>query len=152
MLDLGLDARTMERRVAYCFAALLAIIAAVVPAAIWPDLAVPMEDNWNNWYSEPHPQARTHFTLQNPPRLLAAEITVYRYLVVPPGYLRRIFTGWPTAYAVPWVHPYKETAGLPPLAFALEHIRWALPLWFVLLVLSYEAPRAVRRNRQHAIV
>lgn len=141
----------LNRGVGYVFALLLAIILTLLPSAIWADLAVPMADSWENWYWKGQPYPRPHFTLQNPPRLLRAELSTYKLLVMPPGYLRRLVTGWPTAYAINWISPYRETAGLPPLAFTLEHSSWALPLWAAILTAVYELFRAVvRRGKPRA--
>lgn len=129
---------------AYLIAALLAALLAILPAAMWPDLVFPMADNWNNWYSQGQPHPRPNYSLSHPPTLFRIEIATYRTLAQPPAYFRRAVTGWPTAYGTLWIPPYRETAGLPPLAFALEHVAWALPFWFVLLIVAYELARRLR--------
>jgi hypothetical protein len=143
---LARNVRMKSRSSAYVIAFLLAAVLALLPAAMWPDLFVPMADNWNNWYWEGQPHPRPNYSLQHPPALFRAELATFRALVEPPAYLRRALTGWPTAYATLWVSPYRETAGLPPLAFALEHLTWALPFWFVLFAAAHEVANAVRRR------
>jgi hypothetical protein len=138
----------MTRRGTYTILLLLACLLALLPAALWADLIVPMKDNWENWYWKGQPHPRPEFSLQHPPALFKAEETVFRILVIPPGYLRRVIRGDPTDFAVPWVAPYHETAGLPPLASTLSHVAWALPLWFVLLASMYEFARRLR-SRGH---
>src|SRR5579884_2304082 len=123
----------MKKRLSpYAIALLAAALLAVIPAAILPDLAIPMKDNWENWYWSGQPHPRPQFSLANPPPLFRAELTTYKFLVVPPALLRRAAVGWPTAYGSLFVGPYGETAGFPPLAFAIQHLAWALPLWFIL--------------------
>ena len=125
----------------YFVCLLLAIIVTILPAAMWADMALPMKDNWENWYWKGQPYPRPRFTLQNPPRLFRAEMLAYKSLVTPPAYLRRAITGWPTAYGAPFVPPYGETSGIPPLALALDHCVWALPFWFCALIVLYEVIR-----------
>src|SRR5262249_39772264 len=81
------------------------------------------------------------------PLLLRAEISTYRALATPPGYVRRAFTGFQTGYSSLWIQPYRETAGVPPLQMTLEHVTWALPLWFILSALIYEVVRKLSRMR-----
>jgi hypothetical protein len=133
-----------KRATAYTIAFLLASLLAVLPSAMWADFAIPMEANWENWLWKGQPHPRPQFSLQNPPTLFRLEMGAYRALVTPPAYLRRAITGFPTHYASLWVPPYLESAGIPPLAMALEHLAWALPLWFVLLVIVYEIGRSFR--------
>ncbi len=138
----------------YTIALLLAVILAILPAAMWPDMAMPMKDNWENWYWKGRPYPRPEFSLANPPALFKAEMAAYRALVTPPGYLRRSVTGFPTSYASLWVSPYLETAGIPPLAMALQHCAWAIPLWFGTLVVLYELCRLTWsrfRSRRSAV-
>jgi hypothetical protein len=122
----------------YIIALLIAVILAILPAAMWADMAMPMKDNWENWYWKGQPHPRPKFSLQNPPALFKAEMVAYRVLVTPPGYLRRSLTGFPTIYSSLWLAPHLETAGIPPLAMALEHSAWAIPLWFCSLVAIFE--------------
>ena len=110
---------------------------------------MPMKDNWENWYWKGQPHPRPTFSLQDPPRLFAAEVRLYKALVAPPAYVSRALTGWPTSYASFFITPYRETAGVPPLALALEHARWAFPVWVAALILIYEFARLVRRRRVH---
>ena len=123
---------------------LLAMILALLPAAMFIDMIVPME-GWENWYWKGQPHPRPEFSLQNPPALFRAEVLAYKSLVAPPAWLRRLITGWPTAYGSFFMRPHRETAGLPPLAHTLEHLTWAVPFWFILLVLVAEVGSATRR-------
>jgi len=136
-----------NRRTSYLTIFLAATVLALIPAALWTDLLVPMEDNWNNWYWEGQPSPRPHFTLQNPPRLFRAEVALFKCLAIPPGYVHRLFRGTPTDYAVPWMQPYIETAGFPPLASTAQHVAWALPLWCGVGVAIYEVIRRVRARK-----
>jgi hypothetical protein len=117
---------------------------------MWADMAMPMEDNWENWYWKGLPHPRPEFSLQNPPTLFKVEIAAYRTLSIPPGYLRRSVTGFPTIYSSLWLSPHVEAAGIPPLAMAIEHSVWAIPLWFWSLVAIFELGRFTRsRFRTH---
>jgi hypothetical protein len=141
----------MRNRVtSYVIIVLIASVLALIPAALRTDMLVPMEDNWNNWYwrGQPHPQP--HFTLQNAPTLFRAEVALFKTLVIPPAYVHRLFVGTPTDYGVPWVPPYLETAGFPPLASTAQHVAWALPVWFSLGLAMYEVTRWFRSRRSRA--
>jgi hypothetical protein len=128
----------------YVIALLAAVILAILPAAMWADMAMPMKDNWENWYWKGQPYPRPSFSLQNPPALLKAEMVAYQVLATPPGYLRRSVTGFPTMYASLWLAPHLEIAGIPPLAMALQHSAWAIPLWFCSIVAIYELGLFIR--------
>lgn len=137
----------MSRRpTAYTILALIAVVLALIPSAIWPDMIVPMADSWNNWYWEGQPHPRPNYTLQNAPPLFRAEVGVFKALVLPPAYAKRFIRGYGTSYSVLWVPPYMETDGLPPLASTLDHLRWAVPLWFLVGVLCFETWRWARRR------
>ncbi len=138
----------MNRATSYVIFFLIALVLTILPAAMWPDMAMPI-DNWENWFSNGQPSPRRHFSLNDPPPLLRAEITTYKILVTPPAYARRMVRGWPTAYAAFFIPPYRETAGIPPLAMALEHSAWALPLWFAFLVVAFETLRlSLKKQRK----
>lgn len=126
------------RAAAYALCFLTAVVLSLLPPAMWADMVMPMEDNWENWYWKGQPHPRPDFSLQNLPPLFAAEVGVYKALVIPPAYLARAVTGLPTAYGTMWVPPYLETAGIPPLALAAGHIKWAVPMWFVATIALYE--------------
>ncbi len=138
-----------DRATPYLIILLVATVLALIPAALWADMLVPMEDNWNNWYWKGQPHPRPHFTLQNPPCLFGAEVAIFKGLAIPPAYVHRLVRGTPTDYAVPWVPPYLETAGFPPLASTAQHVAWALPCWFSLGLAIYEVTRwfSSRRSR-----
>src|SRR5579884_1502281 len=71
----------MKKRLSpYAIALLAAALLAVIPAAILPDLAIPMKDNWENWYWSGQPHPRPQFSLANPPPLFRAELTTYKSL------------------------------------------------------------------------
>jgi len=133
----------MRRTTAYAFAALLSVVAALIPAAIYADLLVPVSE-WENWPSPA--QSQLHFSLSNLPPVLRVELAVYKALVVPPGWVAAKVTGFSTVYAAPYVAPRDigETAGTPPFAFAMQNFRWAIPFWFALLVLLFEAFKIAR--------
>lgn len=140
----------VKRRLApYVILLLVAIILSIRPSAMWPDMAMRMEDNWENWYWKGQPHPRPDFSLQNAPALFRAEVSLYKGLVAPPAYVHRAVTGWPTIYASFFIEPYVESAGIPPLAMALQHAAWALPTWFVLLLFLYESVRFIRRRLRH---
>jgi hypothetical protein len=139
--------RPMHRVTSYVIAVLLAVILTVLPAAMWPDMFMPMADNWENWYWKGQPHPRPSFSLQDPPALFAAEVRLYKILVTPGAYTSRAFTGSPTGYASFFIKPYGEVAGVPPLAMALEHARWSFPVWLIPLLVVIEAWRFVRRRR-----
>lgn len=67
---------------------------------------------------------------------------LYRALVVPPGFLRKLVRGYPTDYSFGYLMPVgsgsEAIASYPPLKFALEHLTWAVPFWSVVLVGLYE--------------
>lgn len=129
----------MNRRLTtYVILFLVAIILTILPAAMWADMAMPMEDNWQSWYWKGQPHPRPDFSLQNPPLLFRAEVALYKGLVAPAAYVHRATKGWPTQYASFFMEPHVEAAGIPPLAMALQHTVWALPTWFLLLLLVYE--------------
>jgi hypothetical protein len=139
-----------SRGTSYVIIALAASVLALIPAALWTDMLVPMKDNWNNWYWKGQPFPRPQFTLQNPPGLFRAEVVLFKSLAIPPAYVHRLLRGTPTDYAVPWVPPYLETAGFPPLASTLQHVAWAVPFWFSLGVAIYELSRWLRSRRPRA--
>ena len=134
------------RSTTYVILALVAIVLALIPPALWADMIVPMQDSWNNWYWDGQPHARPNYTLQHPPPLFRAEMTVFKCLVLPPALARRLFRGSGTPYSALWVPPYYEIAGLPPLALMLDHLAWAIPLWFLAGVVLFEAARWIRRR------
>ena len=138
----------MHPRTAYLIATLIAVILTILPAALWPDMAMPMKDNWENWYWKGQPHPRPDFS-QEPPSLFAAEVRLYKTLVAPPAYLSRALTGWPTAYSSFFVLPYRETAGVPPLAMFLEHALWAFPLWLAALAVVVALWRRLARREIH---
>lgn len=149
-LDGGTTIHVKARVNPYVIALLIAVILAILPAAMWADMAMPMKDNWENWYWKGQPHPRPEFSLQNPPTLFRVEMSAYKMLSIPPGYLRRTATGFPTIYSSLWLTPHLESAGFPPLAMAIEHFAWATPLWFCLLVIIYELGRFTRsRVRAH---
>jgi hypothetical protein len=94
---------------------------------------------------------RPQFSLADPPLLFRVVTGTYAALVVPVGQTRKLFTGWPTAYSSFWVPPYRETAGVPPLAHALEHVTWAIPFWLLLLAAAQEVIRALRLRPGHRV-
>ena len=136
----------MRRAPSYVIAALLAVILTILPSAIWPDLVMPMADNWENWYWKGQPHPRPSFSLQDPPLLFAAEVRLYKILAAPGGYVSRALTGSPTSYTSFFLTPYGETGGVPPLAMALEHARWSFPVWLTLLIAAVEVSRSIRRR------
>jgi hypothetical protein len=138
----------MARFKTYGVLLLVAMVLTLLPAAMWADMAIPMKNNWENWYWKGQPHPRPTFSLQDPPFLFRAEVAAYKTLVAPPAWARRAFTGWPTAYASFFMQPYRETAGRPPLAETLEHSAWALPVWFFLLVAVRESLGLARRLRR----
>ena len=135
----------MRSRLApYLFVVLVALVLALLPGALWIDMVVPMAANWNNWYWKGQPHPRPQYSFRNPPALFRAEVATFKALAIPPGLAHRLARGVPTDYASPWLEPHVELAGLPPLASTLQHLRWAVPFWFGLGVLMYEAARVVR--------
>ena len=142
----------MSRTTTYPILFLLAVVLTILPAAMWPDMVIPMSDAWENWYWKGQPHPRPELSLDNPPALLRAEVASYKALVSPAAYAKRAVTGWPTAYASFFVQPYVETAGVPPLAMALEHTKWSLPLWFVCFALLFELARGLRRRLSSRVV
>lgn len=140
----------MKRRLTpYVILFLVAIILTILPSAMWADMAMPMEDNWENWYWKGQPHPRPDFSLQNAPLLFRAEVALYKGLVAPAAYVHRAVKGWPTTYASFFMQPYVESAGIPPLAMALQHATWALPTWFFLLLIVYELPSFMTRRIRH---
>jgi hypothetical protein len=134
-----------ERIVPYTFALLLATVLSLLPPAIFADLIVPF-DSWENWYGRDQAHARPRFTGSNLPPVLKAEVAVFKTLAAPPGWLREKVTGYPTVYAGSLggrgiIH---ETGGVPPFAFAISHLSWAVPLWFMVTVAFYELAHIVR--------
>lgn len=139
------------RAAAYAICFLTAVVLSLLPPAMWADMVMPMEDNWENWYWRGQPYPRPHFSLQNFPPLFAAEVRVYKALVIPPAYLARAVTGLPTAYGpCGYRRTWRQLA--PPLAFAIEHVKWAVPLWFMATIVLYELLRvlAARMKRRHS--
>ncbi len=145
------ESQPMKSRLCpYVIGALIATVLTMLPSAMWADIATPMDD-WENWYWKGQPHPRPEFSLDNPPALLRLELLTYRILVTPPAYARRAITGWPTSYASLWVPPYRETAGVPPLAMALEHAAWSFPLWLLLFALIYEVVRYSKRPHNKGV-
>jgi len=116
-------------------------------AAIYADLLVPVSE-WENWPSSSRSQP--HFSLSNLPPVLRVELAVFKVLVIPPGWVAAKVSGFSTAYAEQYVTPRDigETAGTPPFVFAMQNFRWAVPFWFALLVVLFEAQIALRRLRR----
>jgi hypothetical protein len=135
-----------ERVGPYVIALLLAVILSILPAAIFADLLLPV-DNWVSVYWKGHPQPPPQFSLQRLPPALRIEMAVFKALVTPPGKLADMVTGFPTVYSAMFGgNIIYETAGTPPFIFAVQHFKWAFPLWLVLAVATYEIVRAVRRK------
>lgn len=125
---------------------LVALLVSVTPVGMWPDL-VSSTQVWENWYWKGQPATRPVFSLQHLPPVLAVEISIFKALVVPPGMVARLFNGLGTEYALPWVNPGATTemvATLPPLALAIQHLRWSVPFWMAVLLASYEGVRILR--------
>jgi hypothetical protein len=136
----------LKRRAApYTFALLVAIVLSLLPPAIFADLIIPF-DNWNNWDGAGESRGRPRFTGSNLPPVLKAEMKVFRTLAAPPGWIREKVTGYPTVYAAQFREHgiIYETAGMPPFAFAISHLEWAIPVWFTLIVVVYESIAVVR--------
>jgi|CXWL01.1.fsa_nt_gi hypothetical protein len=126
---------------------LVAVILALLPAAIYADYITPFE-KWENWYWVGQPAPRPVFRGNELPLLLKGEAFVFNVLAFPPGVARASLLGLSTDYAMPWVSPLSSSeagASLPPIALALEHLKWAIPVWMLLLVFLYEAMRVLRR-------
>jgi hypothetical protein len=149
----------MRRRLMpYVICFLLASLLAVLPAAMFFDFFVPLSA-WEAWYWPGQPAPRPQFALPDKlPRLLRGEMWLFRVLVMVPGSARKLFTGWEGTYASPFVSQGRDawegthvgpfaSQGGPPAAQALEHLRFALPFWFVLFALVYELASWVRRRR-----
>lgn len=127
----------------------IALLLSITPAALLPDLEAPLH-KWETWYRPLEPEAQPQFSLENLPPAFKRELMLFQVLVIPPGYLAKAVNGLGTEYSLPWVNPGSSTemrVYLPPLARLLQHLRYAIPLWLVLFVGSYEAVTLVRRRR-----
>lgn len=135
------------RIVPYALALLVAIVLSLMPSAIFADLITPFE-SWENWSWRGQPHARPRFDGGNLPPALRAELAIFRTLVAPPSWVRERVIGTPTVYAAQFARRgvIYETAGVPPLSFAISHIVWALPFWFIAGAVLYEFLRIVRRR------
>jgi hypothetical protein len=133
-----------SRVIPYAFALLVAVVLSLLPPAIFADLIVPF-DHWNNWAARGR-HVRPRFDGSNLPPVLKAELGAFKALTAPPGRFREIVMGGPTAYAAQFADTgtIYETAPVPPFVFAISHISWAIPLWFISIALLYELLRIVR--------
>jgi hypothetical protein len=125
-----------------------AMLLAVLPAALIPDLLAPLE-GWNA-YAESTTGRMPRCSIQNHPWIFDAEYQTFRVLVVPGGYVRKVVAGYPTAYASAWISA--PTTGqppfgvFPPFVFARQHISYSFPLWALVGCLVYEFWLRVRRR------
>lgn len=121
----------MRRRVVpYAVALLLAAVLSLVPAVIFPELAAPGGRG------------------SGATALVQTEATVFKVLVTPPSWLRRAVVGEPTLYGGTFAEtgPIYESSGLPPFAYAVSHLAWAVPLWFAVALIGVELLLLVRRR------
>lgn len=143
----------MKRRVApYAFSVLLSMLLSLLPSAIFADLMTPF-DRWEQWYWKGQPHPRPRFTSVNLPPALRAELAIFRVLARPPSWVREKITGYPTVYATQFEDRgiIYETAGVPPFAFAISHLAWALPFWFILAALIFELSRFLKSWRTKSV-
>lgn len=139
----------MKRRIGpYAFALLIAIVLSLVPPAIFADLIIPFE-SWENWSWKGQPHPRPRITDKNLPLALRVEVATFKTLTVPPSWVRERVTGDPTVYAAHFAERgiIYETGGVPPFAYAVSHLAWAVPFWFILTALVFELTRLVRSRR-----
>ncbi len=100
---------------------LVALILSVMPCILWLDFVSPRSQDSSS-------------------RRLRAEEILFRMLVVPPGYVANLLFGRPTEYSLQYVLPGSSSeaaASLPPSTLALDHIRVALPMWFITCLCGY---------------
>ena len=133
----------------YTVCILLACLLAILPAALVFDMVSPLS-KWENWQWQgqpnPRPQLRRY---DDYPRLLRAEASLFRVLVVPPAFAAKSLGLWPGNYGLNYVSPGTSSeawASLPPAALALEHLRRAIPFWLVTSFAAYELGGFLRRR------
>ena len=135
----------------YALIIVSAALLAVLPAALVSDLLAPL-NNWNS-YELANGRQRHPYSPAHQPLALRSELFLFKLLVVPPGFARKVALGSPTVYADAWISSPtsdgSQVLGLfPPLVFARENAAWAFPLWLLIGILSHEA--VVRLKRQTA--
>jgi hypothetical protein len=124
---------------------LIGCVLALIPPAILPDLIVPFE----GWYELERervgrPKA---FTLDHLPPVLAAEIAVFKYLAFPPSWVAERFGASRTQYASLAVPSQLHTeATHPPFVFTMQHLRLAVPFWWLVVFLLIQLLSLVRRK------
>ena len=141
-----------SRLCGYTIGFLFALVLSILPAALWIDQisSVNSWETWSRyWPGQPAPVPDFHHGPQ--PLLMRAESLTFKALAIPPGMLRYRLTGWSTEYAFAWVMPPgvsgEGAASLPPIALALDHVRWAMPIWFGGYLVLFEISMLVRRSR-----
>ena len=129
---------------------LVAVVLAVLPAAIYPDLATPVDRCQNHWPGQPSPPPR--YDLQQMPPPLRAETALFKILVVPPSLVWWTVGGLPTCYHAMFITNGSSVGEAclrrqaPPFTLAFEHVRLALPFFLLTLVSGYEALSFGRRR------
>jgi hypothetical protein len=138
-----------ERRSAWTICLLIAVIAAILPAAIFPDFLIPF-GHWDNM-DGPAAVIAHKYSGVNLPAILKVETAVFKALVVPPSFVPELFGRWRTEYARlvwPDQHQTEVLASTPPFFVALENFKVALPFWFLVCVFVFEVSRRLRLARR----
>jgi len=137
----------------YSICLLLALIAGILPAAIFPDFLTSLQ-YWDNQYG-PQAIAEHRYSGSRWHPILRAERAVFTALVVPPSVAAEVFGRLRTEYArlvLPDRYITETLAGTPPFFVARENFLIALPFWFIVFLLIFECGRWFRRRRvaEHA--
>jgi hypothetical protein len=129
---------------------LLSFLLAVLPVAIYPDLATPV-DRWQNyWPGQPSPSPR--YDPEHLPPPLRVEIALFKILVIPPSLLWWIAGGTPTCYHAVFITNGSSIgeaclrSQVPPFTLAVQHLRLALPFFLSVLIGGYVVLSFARRR------
>jgi hypothetical protein len=120
-------------------------VLALIPAAILPDLIVPFEV----WYELERERVGrpTAFTLDHLPPTLQAEISVFKFLALPPSWVAEKFGASRTHYASLVVPSQLHSESVhPPFIFTVQHLSLAIPFWATAAFLLLQLPSVVRRK------
>jgi hypothetical protein len=137
-------------RWALCF--FLAVIIALVPCVIFPELIVPF-DHWSSW-EESRTGKRVEYSGANLPPALRIEMPVFTGIVLPPQWLAERVGYHRTMYGdLAMSHAGLNRPGSsfhyspPPMIAAAEHLAVALPFWLVAVIAIGEVLGRFRRGR-----
>src|ERR1051325_3570111 len=139
----------MPRGFSYSASLLTAIILALIPAAIVPDLIVPIHDTLDL-----RSPVRKKNDAERFPKYIQRERTFFKWLTYPPSIAGEVIGRSRTEYArlvAPDGIVNEAWPSEPPNYFALQHLCRAIPLWFVSLIAVVEFTAFLSNRRRHTL-